>query len=514
MNNKLFLYDIKELTNIFTNNKKVIAYGNGSFYEKIKNILEQFNFKFCDILYTKNDNIVSISGKDYNDLVKEASILVCSTFSDEIINIIKKQEIQPRDIKIATFEGNQKYIEDYKKKLPEIMKKKHFKLLQSLQYKTKIRVVFFVFLKAIWKVDYIFKRMLEDTLFEPLILIVPHTRYGQDNMWQDMNEAYYYFKNKKYPVIFSYNEDEKRWLTLKEIKPDIIFFTLPFKGTFYEYYENAYFNYLSCYAGYGINTVSYNDNQPQYNLIFHNSMYKIFTQTKDMLQNYLSFSYVNKNNLHLVIDNTIERLKDSRNTNSSGLKKINWAPHHTTLDNDPSQLSTFLKFSEYFKNIAEKKKFNIFLVFKPHPELKVKLYSHPDWGKIKTDKYYDFWTENSNSSLEEGEYIDLFQESDGMILDSASFLAEYIFTKKPMLFLTKPETKNYLNKFGLSCLNSIYTTDNTLFIDKFINEIIQNKYKVRNKQLKIIEKYFKDLGCNSTSQSILNILKNQIKGNI
>ena len=88
MNNKLFLYDIKELTNIFTNNKKVIAYGNGSFYEKIKNILEQFNFKFCDILYTKNDNIVSISGKDYNDLVKEASIIVCSTFSDEIINII------------------------------------------------------------------------------------------------------------------------------------------------------------------------------------------------------------------------------------------------------------------------------------------------------------------------------------------------------------------------------------------------------------------------------------------
>ena len=83
-----------------------------------------------------------------------------------------------------------------------------------------------------------------------------------------------------------------------------------------------------------------------------------------------------------------------------------------------------------------------------------------------------------------------------------------------MLFLTKQETKIYLNKFGLFCLNSIYTTDNTLFIDKFINEIIQNKYKVRNKQLKLIEKYFKDLGCNSTSQSILNILKNQIKGNI
>ena len=44
--------------------------------------------------------------------------------------------------------------------------------------------------------------------------------------------------------------------------------------------------------------------------------------------------------------------------------------------------------------------------------MKVKLYSHPDWGKIKTDKYYDFWTENSNSSLEEGEYIDLFIDTD------------------------------------------------------------------------------------------------------
>lgn len=514
MFDELFLYDIKKIRIFFKNNKNVTAYGNGSFYEKTKKILAQFNFEFNDVLYTKNNNIVSMSGRKYEDIVKDSSILVCSTFSKEITNLIKMQKTYPKDIKILSLQDDKINIELYKKELNKVIQIKHIKQLQDLKNKHRVRVIFFVLSKSIWKIDSIFKKMQEDQFFEPLILIIPHTPYGEERMWEDMNEAYDYFKNKKYPVIYSYNKNEQRWLTLEEIKPDIIFFTLPHNVTIEEYYENAYFNYLSCYAGYGISTVSYNNNQPQYNLIFHNLMYKIFVQNNDMLQNYLSLSYLNKNNLHLVIDNTIEALRAYKKNNLSNFKKVIWAPHHTILDNDPLKLSTFIKFSEYFRNIVEQKKFNIFLIFKPHPELKVKLYLHPKWGKEKTDEYYKFWIKNSNSSLEEGEYIELFQKSDAMILDSASFLAEYLFMEKPMLFLTRPETKTYLNEFGVSCIKCIFTTDNTLGIDEFIRDIVRNQYKIKDEQLNFIDDYYKNLGKNNTSQYILDILKNEIRGKL
>ncbi len=512
MNNKLFLYDIESLIAFFEANKRVVAYGNSSFYEKVKKILGQFDLKFEDVLYTNNNKIVSVSGKNYEDIAKDSSILVCSTFSDEIINLIKIQEIHPKNIKIISLQSDKLNLKPYKKELNKLIHTKHLKLLKNLKNKSRIKVVFFVLLKSIWKVDSLFKIMQKDPFFEPLILIIPHTSYGEEIMWQDMNEAYDYFKTKGYPTVYSYNRNEQRWLKLEEIKPDIIFFTLPHNITIEEYYEKAYFNYLSCYAGYGISTVSYNNNQPQYNLVFHNSMYKIFVQTEEMLKNYLSLSFLSKSNLDLVIDGTVEILKKSIKRNTSNLKKIIWAPHHTILDSDPLKLSNFIKFAKYFRNLIEQKRFEFFLVFKPHPELKAKLYAYPEWGKKKTDEYYNFWIENPNTLLEEGEYIELFQESDALILDSASFLAEYIFTKKPMLFLTREETKNYLNEFGNSCLDCISTANNYLSIDVFINEIIRNQYKIKKEQLIFIEDYYKSLKKNKTSKSILNILKKEIKG--
>ena len=154
---------------------------------------------------------------------------------------------------------------------------KHKEILQNLQNKKRIKVVFLVLYKTMWKSDTLFKKMQENIYFEPIILVCPDVSYGDKQTFEDMDDTSSYFKNLGYKTIDSYDKKESRWITLDEIEPDILFFTRPHKLTFYEYYENAYLNYLSCYIPYHHEIGDYGDNIAQYNQSFHNAMWKIFT---------------------------------------------------------------------------------------------------------------------------------------------------------------------------------------------------------------------------------------------
>ncbi|MDX4067242.1 hypothetical protein Q6A87_05210 [Aliarcobacter skirrowii] len=104
--NKLFLFDEYDIKKFIKENKKVIAYGNGSFYEKVKIILKKYNFNFFDILYTENYKIVSASKKKYEEIIKDSTILICSTYHEDIFKIIETHKIQPKDIKLAILSSN------------------------------------------------------------------------------------------------------------------------------------------------------------------------------------------------------------------------------------------------------------------------------------------------------------------------------------------------------------------------------------------------------------------------
>lgn len=104
--NRLFLFDENQVKKFIKENKKVIAYGNSSFYEKVKKILKEYNFEFTDILYTENSKIVSTSTKRYEELIKDSTILICSTYYEDILKLIESQEVQPINIKVAILANN------------------------------------------------------------------------------------------------------------------------------------------------------------------------------------------------------------------------------------------------------------------------------------------------------------------------------------------------------------------------------------------------------------------------
>ena len=116
--------------------------------------------------------------------------------------------------------------------------------------------------------------------------------------------------------------------------------------------------------------------------------------------------------------------------------------------------SNFLWLAEKMLSFTEKYKDKIQIAFKPHPNLKKQLISHPGWGKPKVDEYYDKWNSLDNGQLEEGDYFDLFLQSDAMIHDSVSFLSEYLYTMKPCCYVIKNENliDSFLNDFGKAAL--------------------------------------------------------------
>ncbi|ELO1774984.1 CDP-glycerol glycerophosphotransferase family protein [Vibrio fluvialis] len=409
-----------------------------------------------------------------------------------------------------------------KRKLFNMMQHNHKRWLKNIKDKEKIKVVFLVMHKNAWKVDPVFKRMMNDPYFEPVVLVCPYSGYGDERVWQDIQDTCEYFKEKGYPTQSSYNQSEERWIKLEEINPDIVFFNNPHNITYKEYYEDAYLNYLSCYVPYAHDVSKYDGYNSQYNQQFHNAMWLIFVPHKDDLNIFKHYSQRKPNNnfLRKKSNNVIatgypacEPLLENNHLTvwkkqNSYKYKIIWAPHHTI--NDPLlPYSNFLRLADFFKEISIKYNDKIQLAFKPHPILKEKLYRLEGWGVDKTDEYYQFWETQENTQLENGEYIELFKHSDAMIHDSGSFLAEYQYTKKPVLFICSSSINNYLNPFGIKALRSCQKAETTEEIEDFIISVI-NQDAITDLEFfdKEIKHYF---NMTTPSKEIIKTIKKFIK---
>ena len=98
-------------------------------------------------------------------------------------------------------------------------------------------------------------------------------------------------------------------------------------------------------------------------------------------------------------------------------------------------------------------------VIKPHPGL---YYSVVEAGVFPTveafEEYLQAWDDLPNGRFYTGAYYqDIFATSDGMILDSCSFIGEYQYVDKPMIFLTREGEE--FNTLGNEILNASYLVD-------------------------------------------------------
>lgn len=392
------------------------------------------------------------------------------------------------------------------------------KCMRNLSNKVTIRCVFFALFEEIWKYDRVYKLLTNNPRFETLILVCPIVNYGHDNMIDRMERCYNAFKRKGYHVIKAYKGANNYVDVMTELQPDIVFYTNPYQGLI----DNRYFitnlkNVLTVYVPYYFGEgIGY---QGAYNSLFCNLLWRRYVETADHKGYAIKYARTKGRNVVTTGYPGIESLIDKNyipsdslwKNNDSSLKRVIWAPHHTMEAVGACRYSCFLQYADFMLELANRYRNKVQFVFKPHPLLRNKL--NELWGKSKTDFYYSKWDKMDNTSLNEGEYIDLFLTSDAMIHDSGSFIAEYLYTNKPVMrTLNNVPLEKMYNPFAIKCLDQYYKAYNEQDIEQFIQNVINGVDPLKEQRTKFVNEVLMPNG--SPSQNIIDDILDSIDNQI
>ena len=137
-------------------------------------------------------------------------------------------------------------------------------------------------------------------------------------------------------------------------------------------------------------------------------------------------------------------------------KKIIYAPHWSI--NGVTNYATFQWNCKFMYEFAKAHP-EISWVVKPHPALFFSAVTEKVFPTSAAfENYLKQWNDLPNAQVYTGAYYQtIFATSDGMIHDSGSFIAEYQFVNKPMIFLTREGEK--FNDLGKAILNVSYLVD-------------------------------------------------------
>jgi len=421
-----------------------------------------------------------------------------------------------RSIQTKLIELQEEY-EEYK--IIYAQPKRHRKALKKVRKKEKIKVAFFAIHSSVWKYDGVYQLMDKDPRFDPIVVVCPVVNYGKENMLVEMEKACRLFKSKGYNVVKTYNEEDDTYLDVKkEIAPDIIFYTNPHRGLIKdEYYIKNFKDTLSCYTQYSFNVAHLNE--AQYNQLFHNILWKAFYETELHIK--MAKQYSRNKGRNVVVtgypgtDDFIYGGRADKNVWKNpdvSLKRIIWAPHHTIDRGGDLSYSCFLRYYQVILDIVENYKDKIQIAFKPHPLLKVKLSKNKEWGRERVDYYYQQWEELENGQLESDDYVDLFNTSDAMILDSGSFVAEYLCCGKPSLFtFSNLNVRERFNEFGKLALEQHYHAYNEADILEFIeNVVLEGKDTMKEKRDTFYSSYLAPPNNKTASKNIYDEICKEI----
>lgn len=381
---------------------------------------------------------------------------------------------------------------------------------------TRIRVAFLVHRPAFWQYEGIYRLMEADSAFETMIVVAPFpsaTEAEQEHNATLCKERFGTTYNAKFFLDgFSYPA------LREEFKPDMVFLTDPWGAVCTSYSSVTVFDCVTCYSPYGI--YSANIQGSQYNKIFHHFLDYDFCESP--LHEQMARKYADNRGANSVVtgyaklDTLFEgsgAVPDPWGMDREA-KRIIWAPHFTIMENRHIQgYSCFVSIADFMLGLARQFAGKLQFAFKPHPNLKSTLCRHPLWGETRTEAYWNAWKEIPGCLVAETEYISLFRHSDAMILDSISFISEYMVTGKPILFTVRDASvKTKWNEYGFQAFKQCYLAENLEEdISRFlVNIVLENDDTLRAGRLDFVAKNLVPPNGKTASQNMLDFLLGEI----
>jgi len=409
--------------------------------------------------------------------------------------------------------------------LASVLKKNEIELFRSISRKVyqtnierikklkKVKVAFFLHQSQIWSCEMLYKMLAGNPEFDVFIAVAPLCIGAESYIGNSYEPCLNYFKSKNYAVTGMFDFSDNRYLSWEEIgMPDIIFVLYPHSKSFRDSanIENFPLSALNVYIPYGVYTTGTTD--ISFNLLSHKLCWKIFCESQAHKKMAAKYSDIQDDNVvcsgyvkmdEFYLERTVESSRIWKIKNGligEKVKKIIYAPHHTI--GESLAAIKFGNFDKIYMDIYEYAKQHdetTSWIFRPHPYLRsasvaLKLFEN----ESQYDDYLNMWNELPNAKvIESGTYKDMFLSSDSMILDSVSFMSEYLYVHKPLLFLTREEQT--FHNYGEELMNVLYLADGGDFpaIADFIEDVvISGKDPMKNKREEFFEKHLNYLKYN------------------
>ena len=388
------------------------------------------------------------------------------------------------------------------------------KFIKLLKLDKKIKVAFLHMYSTDIQNVCIFEKMLADDNFDPYFIVNPDISRSKENF--DFNyERTFSELSKKYGaerVLNGYDYKKEQYIDYTN-DFDIMTTNNPYDNMAHKYFQIKYWAqkcipifYISYFYMGKCNTSIANLRLKQFNYIW-----KYFAENSNVLDLAKKYELIKGYNIQVTGYPKLDKLAAFERLKNNNRKKIILAPHHT-INSAKNAVGCFLEYADVLLKLPQKYP-EIDFVFRPHPLLLENLKSETYWGKEKTKDFMEILLSNTNITYStEGDYLNLFAESDALIHDCGSFTAEYLYTGKPCAYLYRNSMDENLvfTEFGKECINNHYIIkcDNELY--KFIDDIIVQGKDVKKAQRQKFarEKVMINYPC--AAECIYNFLKKQL----
>lgn len=339
-----------------------------------------------------------------------------------------------------------------------------------------VDVVFFVTSMALWRYHGLFTLMNESPRFRPLIIPYYPPKTDISIMRANRDSIAAYAAENSFPFRDGYDFSTNRYDNLKDLKPDYVVYSQPYDWGYPAWGIDAFSrDSLFFFTPYG---AAVSEGRHFRDTYLTRVAYRIFLGSPIEKEVFLKELPVNREALMVTGSELFEKIRNADSRLSpwpqTGRKRVIWAPHHSIDDHNSFASSYFEQLAEPMLKIARKYADKIDFAFKPHPILRTRLYEK--WGKERTDEYYARWDAIPNGFSALGSYVELFAFSDAIIHDCASFIAEYLYTAKPALYITASESPGPAigNDFGRQCFMMHYHGLTPDDIEKFLTDTVLN----------------------------------------
>ena len=308
----------------------------------------------------------------------------------------------------------------------------------------KIHVVFVCHRPAVWEsLHSVYDCLKADERFQITIVAIPNKKQlpgvelNHKEYETEGAEAFW----ESYECIHGYDYETKKWLDLKSLSPDYIFFQQPYNITRCPEYQSrivsqyAKIAYVSYFAPTDLDQI-YDECAP---LDYLRDLSFFFTQheedTRHIEERFQKIEYHQCKIINTGFpryDHIDEyRGKTCQTWNNTNSFRILWTPRWTTNEDN----CFFFAYRDCFTDYCQKHP-EIEFVFRPHPQAFSEWKAQKQMTEEEERQYRASF--KGNMHLDESKnYFPLMFSSDCLVTDKSSMFIDYFFTGKPIIYCRK-----------------------------------------------------------------------------